>query len=176
MLETREPSLPVLIPEDVVRTRVQELGQQISADYQGRDLLLVSILRGSGVRVADLMRQLAVPFEATYPGFSGYGSRGSTSGEARITFDTPSPVEGRHLLVCDGAVISGLTLTYVVDWFRLRGAASVHSCALPVKPQLKVNLAVDYAGFRIGDEFAVGYGISHGGRYAGLPHVGLLAA
>lgn len=161
----------VLVPEHRLQQRVTELASQISDDYRGKELTLVCTLGGSVVFVADLMRRLSVPFTCTFLHTSSYSD--ATGGEVRIVLDTLEPIQGRDLIVFEGAVVTGLTLGYVVDWLQLRRPASLCCCALIVKRKtLKVDLPLRYVGFEIDEGYAVGYGIAHQGRFRGLPYIG----
>jgi hypoxanthine phosphoribosyltransferase len=160
----------VLVSEERLRGRVAELARQISADYAGRQPTLVCTLAGSVVFVADLMRQLTVPSVLTFLHTASYGAGGG--GEVRIVLDSAEPIEGRDVIVFEGAVVSGVTLKYVIDWLRLRRPSSLRCCALVVKrSSLTVDVGVEYVGFELNEGFAVGYGIAHGGRFRGLPYL-----
>jgi hypoxanthine phosphoribosyltransferase len=162
--------LPVLIAEDRLQQRIAEIARQISADYAGREVTLVCTLAGSVIFVADLIRQLTIPAACTFLHTATYGT--PASGEVRIVLDTSDPLEGRHLIVFEGAVVTGSTLKYVMDWLQLRRPASLRCCALIVKRQsLKVDVPVEYVGFELNEGFAVGYGIAHRGRFRGLPYI-----
>ena len=165
------PTLPVLVAEDRLQERVTELAHEINADYTGREVLLICTLAGSVVLVADLMRRLTVPFSCAFLHTASYGP--DAAAEVRIALDTTEPIEGRHVIVFEGAVVSGLTLKYVTEWLRLRRPASLRCCALVVKKKsLRVDLSIEYVGFELNEGFAVGYGIAHGGRFRGLPYLG----
>jgi len=162
---------PVLVSEERLQRRVTELAAQINREYAGREITLICTLAGSVVFVADLMRQLTVPFVCTFLHTSSYGPGGSS--EVRVVLDTAEPIEGRHVIVFEGAVVSGLTLKYVVDWLHVRRPASLRCCALVVKRNsLKVDMPVEYVGFELNEGFAVGYGIADRGRFRGLRYLG----
>lgn len=163
------PDLPPLVSEADIQARVAELACQINADYAGKSLTIVCTLAGSVVFVADLMRQLTVPFVCTFLHSVNYAS----TGEVRIVLDTVEPLEGRDVIVFEGVVVSGVTLKYLADWLALRRPASLKCCALVVKrPSLTVDVQVDYVGFEIDRGYAVGYGIADRGRFRGLRYLG----
>jgi hypoxanthine phosphoribosyltransferase len=157
---THQPK--IIVAEEQLAARVRQLGAQISRDYAGRELDVVCLINGASTFNADLVRHIGVPIRQHYLGFSPY-SKGNPSGEVRVTLDVAEPLQGRHVLVVEGIVISGRTPAYVMEMLKLRGPASIEMCALGIKPKtLSVNFAIRYAGFELGPEFAVGYGIGHG--------------
>jgi hypoxanthine phosphoribosyltransferase len=152
----------ILVSEAQLKSRVRELGTRISQDYDGRELDVVCLINGASTFNADLVRHIDVPIRQHYLGFSSY-SKGNSSGEVRVTLDVAEPLHGRHVLVVEGIVISGRTPAYVMEMLKLRGPASIEMCALGFKPMtLSAKFAIRYAGFELGPEFAVGYGIGHG--------------
>ncbi|MEX2153545.1 MAG: phosphoribosyltransferase family protein [Gemmatimonadaceae bacterium] len=160
----------VLIDEKRINARVQEMAQAISRDFDGKHLEVICTLGGSITFTADLVRHLTVLTTQHYLGFQSYGGQGK-SGEVRVTLDVASPLEGKHLLLVEGAVISGRTPRYVIEMLRLRSPASVALCTLVLKPKaLAVELPLKYVGFELGDEVAAGYGMGHGPERA-LPYV-----
>ena len=157
---TRHPK--VIVTEERLVARVRELASQITSDYAGRELDVVCLINGASTFNADLVRHIGVPIRQHYLGFSAY-STGNSSGEVRVTLDVAEPLHGRHVLVVEGIVISGRTPAFIMAMLKLRGPASLEMCALGIKPKtLAVNFAIRYAGFELGPEFAVGYGIGHG--------------
>ncbi|MCC6728229.1 MAG: hypoxanthine phosphoribosyltransferase [Chthonomonadales bacterium] len=159
-----------------IERRVAELGREISAHYAGRSLVVVGVLTGAVVFVADLMRQISVPMELDFVATSSYGRATRTSGEVRLLKDLSHPVLGRHLLLVEDIVDTGLTLHYLVQTFGARQPASVATCALLDKPARRAQpVTLDYRGFEIDDHFVVGYGLDHAGLYRNLPYVGMLA-
>jgi hypoxanthine phosphoribosyltransferase len=165
----------VLVAADDLQRRVAELAEQISADYAGRDLLLIGVLKGAVFFVSDLMRQLTVPVEVDFMAVASYGSATRSSGVVRILKDLDAAIEGRDVLIVEDIVDSGLTLQYLLRNLQGRGPASLEVCALLVKPtRRKVELSTRYIGFEIPDEFAIGYGLDHAERYRNLPYVAAL--
>lgn len=159
-----------------IERRVAELGRQISARYAGRSLVVVGVLTGAVVFVADLVRQISVPMELDFVATSSYGRATRTSGEVRLLKDLSHPVLGKHLLLVEDIVDTGLTLHYLVQTFAARQPASVATCALLDKPARRAQAVdLDYRGFEIDDHFVVGYGLDHAGLYRNLPYVGMLA-
>ena len=166
----------ILTPEEIAQ-RVSELGEQISRDYAGKDLLLVGILKGCMVFLADLVRELTIPSSVDFVAVSSYGADTKTSGVVRILKDLDESVESMHVLVIEDIVDTGLTLrlSYLLENLRSRRAASVKVCTLLDKPaRRRVDVPVDYRGFTVEDQFVVGYGLDYQGKYRGLPYIGLL--
>jgi tRNA(Ile)-lysidine synthase len=166
----------VLISEDEIATRLCELAALIDADYAGRDLLLVGVLKGAVMVMADLARALHSPAEMDWMAVSSYGSGTKSSGVVRILKDLDKDISGRDVLIVEDIVDSGLTLSWLVANLRSRGPASVEICTLLRKPaSAKVEVEVKYVGFDIDPEFVIGYGLDYGERYRNLPFVGTLA-
>ena len=164
-----------LVDSEDLRRRVSELGEMISADYQGRDLFLVGVLKGAVLFLADLMRSITVPCEIDFMAVSSYGSQTDSSGVVRIVKDLDEPIEGRHVLIVEDIIDSGLTLKYLMRNLKARGPASLEVCALLTKPErLKVDLSPRYVGFEIPNRFAVGYGLDHAQRHRNLQYVAAL--
>lgn len=164
-----------LIPEVKLRARVRELAQQISHDYQNHELTMVCTLKGSFIFFADLIRGIDLDMTCEFLGLSSYGNQMVSSGEVKVTLDLNEPIEGRHVLVVEDIVDTGLTLSYILQTLRARKPASLRSCALLMKPDcLKTDIEVDYVGFKIGREFVVGYGIDHAQKFRGLPYIGFV--
>ena len=166
----------VLITADQLQARVGELAAQIDADYAGRDLLLVGVLKGAVMVMADLARAMRLPVEMDWMAVSSYGSGTKSSGVVRILKDLDADITGRHVLVVEDVVDSGLTLSWLVGNLRSRAPASLAVCAMLRKPAA-ARMAVDvaYTGFDIGDEFVVGYGLDYAQRYRNLSLIGTLA-
>jgi hypoxanthine phosphoribosyltransferase len=165
-----------LVEEDRLAERVRELGREISADYQGRELFLVGVLKGAVFFVADLMRQLEVPCAIDFMAVASYGSSTDSSGVVRILKDLDASIEGRDVLIVEDIVDSGLTLNYLLRTLKARNPASLEVCALLTKPERrKVELPIRYVGFEIPNEFAIGYGLDHAESYRNLPYVAALA-
>lgn len=165
-----------LVSRQDLQRRVAELGAEISRDYAGRELVMVGILKGAVLFLADLMRSVDLPCEIDFMAVSSYGSATDSSGVVRILKDLDAPIEGRDVLIVEDIVDSGLTLQYLMRNLRARGPASLEVCALLTKPErLRVDLSPRYLGFEIPNRFAVGYGLDHAQRYRNLDHVAALA-
>jgi hypoxanthine phosphoribosyltransferase len=161
-------------PEDLAG-RVRQLGSEISADYAGRDLFLIGVLKGAVFFLADLMRSIEVPCEVDFMAVASYGSSTDSSGVVRILKDLDATIEGREVLIVEDIVDSGLTLSYLLRTLRARDPASLEVCALLTKPERrKVELPIRYVGFEIPNNFVVGYGLDHAERYRNLPYVAVL--
>jgi hypoxanthine phosphoribosyltransferase len=166
----------ILIDEDALRTRVAELGEEVSADYQGRDLLLIGVLKGAVFFMADLMRHITVPCEVDFMAISSYGDSTDSSGIVRILKDLDINIEGRDVLVVEDIIDSGLTLSYLMRNLESREPASLEVCALMTKPaRREIDVPVRYVGFEIPNRFVVGYGLDFGERYRNLPYVAVLS-
>ena len=166
----------VLVDEDALRTRIAELGEEISSDYAGRDLLLIGVLKGAVFFMADLMRQLAVPCEVDFMAISSYGAATDSSGVVRILKDLDINIRGRDVLVVEDIIDSGLTLSYLVRNLAAREPASLEVCALLTKPERReMEVPVRYVGFEIPNRFVIGYGLDFGERYRNLPYVAVLS-
>jgi hypoxanthine phosphoribosyltransferase len=165
----------VLIDEDRLKARVLELGEEISTDYAGRDLLLVGVLKGAVFFMADLMRTLTIPCEIDFMAISSYGAQTDSSGVVRILKDLDINIEGRHVLVVEDIIDSGLTLSYLIRNLEAREPASLEVCALMTKPDRReIEIPVRYIGFEIPNRFVIGYGLDFAERYRNLPYVGVL--
>ena len=165
----------VLVQRDALAERVRELGEEISHDYAGRDLLLVCVLKGAVFFLSDLMRHLEIPCQVDFMAIASYGSDTDTSGVVRILKDLDAPIEGREVMVVEDIVDSGLTLSYLLRTLRARDPASLEVCALLTKPERrKVELPIRYVGFEIPDRFVIGYGLDYGERFRNLPYVAVL--
>jgi hypoxanthine phosphoribosyltransferase len=173
----RDPAIgEILVQPDDLRRKVADLGAAISNDYADRDLLLVGVLKGAVFFLSDLMRSITVPCEVDFMAVASYGSATDSSGVVRILKDLDASIEGRHVLIVEDIVDSGLTLQYLLRNLRARGPASVEVCALLTKPERrKIELEARYVGFEIPDRFAIGYGLDHAERYRNLPFVAALA-
>jgi hypoxanthine phosphoribosyltransferase len=165
----------VLVQPDELAHRVRELGERISADYAGRDLILVGVLKGAVFFLSDLMREIDVPCEVDFMAVTSYGSSTDSSGVVRILKDLDASIEGREVLLVEDIVDSGLTLSYLLRTLKAREPASLEVCALLTKPERrKVELPIRYVGFEIPNRFAIGYGLDHAERYRNLPYVAAL--
>jgi hypoxanthine phosphoribosyltransferase len=165
----------ILVQEDDLARRVRELGEEISRDYQSRDLFLVGVLKGAVFFLSDLMRHMTVPCEIDFMAVSSYGSSTDSSGIVRILKDLDAPIEGREVLIVEDIVDSGLTLSYLLRTLQARNPASLEVCALLTKPERrKVDLPIRYVGFEIPNRFVIGYGLDHAERFRNLPFVAVL--
>jgi hypoxanthine phosphoribosyltransferase len=165
----------ILIDEETLAARVAELGVEVSADYQGRDLLLIGVLKGAVFFMADLMRHLTVPCEVDFMAISSYGASTDSSGIVRILKDLDINIEGRDVLVVEDIIDSGLTLSYLMRNLESREPTSLEVCALLTKPaRREIDVPVRYVGFEIPNKFVVGYGLDFAERYRNLPYVGVL--
>jgi hypoxanthine phosphoribosyltransferase len=165
----------VLIDEDRLRQRVAELGEEISADYEGRDLLLIGVLKGAVFFMADLMRHLTVPCEVDFMAISSYGAATDSSGVVRILKDLDINIDGREVLVVEDIIDSGLTLSYLMRNLEAREPVSLEVCALMTKPgRREIDVPVRYVGFEIPNRFVIGYGLDFAERYRNLPYVAVL--
>ncbi len=165
----------VLITEPEIHAMLRSLGQQISQDYEGRDLLLVGVLKGAFMLMADLSRYISLPVEMDFMAVASYGAATKTSGVVRILKDLDHDIEGRHVLLVEDIVDSGLTLNYLLKNLHGRRPASLEVCALLKKTGIqRVDIDVRYCGFEIPPEFVVGYGLDFAERYRNLPYIGTL--
>jgi len=165
----------VLIPATAIEKRVKELADQISKDYEGSEPVLVGILKGAVIFMADLVRAIRIPVQMDFMRAASYGSETRSSGTVRITKDVELPVEGRPVIIIEDIVDSGLTLAYVKELLKDRGAASLKICALIDKPERRVrDVPVDYCGFNVPEGFLVGYGLDCNEEYRNLPEICVL--
>jgi hypoxanthine phosphoribosyltransferase len=173
--EDRAQQVKILIPEVRLQQRVQEIAHEINHDYHDKEVVCVCVLKGSFIFFSDLIRHIDLPMSCEFLGVSSYGNKMVSSGEVKVTLDINDPLEGKHVIVVEDIVDSGLTLTYIMNALRARKPASIKSCSLLLKPDsLKTSIEVDYIGFKIGPEFVVGYGVDFAGKYRGLPYIGYL--
>ena len=165
----------VLIEEERLQTRIRELGRELSSDYEGRELLLVGVLKGAVFFMADLMRSISVPCEIDFMAISSYGASTDSSGVVRILKDLDINIENRHVLVVEDIIDSGLTLSYLLRNLESREPATLEICALLTKPSRReTDVPVKYVGFEIPNKFVIGYGLDFAERYRNLPYVGVL--
>ncbi|MBS7531771.1 hypoxanthine phosphoribosyltransferase [Hazenella sp. IB182353] len=164
-----------LISEAQIAEKVAELGKVISADYKGLDPLCIGVLKGAVPFMADFIRKMDVPLEMDFMAVSSYGASTKSSGVVRILKDLDTSIEGRHVLIVEDIIDTGLTLSYLVDLLKGRNAASVKIVTLLDKPAGRtVELKPDYFGFTIPDAFVVGYGLDYAEKYRNLPYIGIL--
>jgi len=166
----------ILVESDALQARIGELGEEISRDYAGRDLLLICVLKGAVFFLSDLMRQIEVPCEVDFMAVASYGSSTESSGVVRILKDLDAAIEGRDVLIVEDIVDSGLTLSYLLRTLKARDPATLEVCALLTKPDRReVDTPVRYVGFEIPNRFAIGYGLDHAERFRNLPFVAALS-
>jgi hypoxanthine phosphoribosyltransferase len=165
----------ILISEEQIRIKVQELGMQITRDYRGKNLLLLGTLKGAVPFIADLARAIDLPLELDYMAVASYGNSTQSSGIVRILKDLEGPINQKHVLVVEDIIDSGLTLHYLVDLIKGRNPLSLRLCSLLNKERERIrDVEIDYLGFTIPDKFVVGYGLDYAQRYRNLPYIGVL--
>ncbi len=165
----------ILLTAEQVAVRVAELGAQLAADYAGRDPVLVSVLKGSIIFLSDLVRSMPVPLSVDLMEVSSYGASTESSGQVRILKDLSGSIEGRHLLLVEDIIDTGLTLNYLLRYLHDKGPATIRICCLLDKPARRLTpIEIDYRGFTIPDRFVVGYGLDYAERYRNLPYIGVL--
>jgi hypoxanthine phosphoribosyltransferase len=165
----------ILLTGDQVQNRVAELGAQLAAEYEGRDPVLVSVLKGSIIFLADLVRAMPIPLSIDLMEVSSYGASTESSGQVRILKDLSTPIEGREVILVEDIIDTGLTLNYLLRYLHDKGPASIRICCLLDKPARRLApIEIDYRGFTIADRFVIGYGLDYGERYRNLPYIGVL--
>jgi hypoxanthine phosphoribosyltransferase len=165
----------VLFSAEAIAQRIREMGHDITRDYKGKELLVVGILKGSFVFMSDLVRAIDLPLRVDFLGLSSYGNDTETSGVVKITSDLGSPIEGKHLLIVEDIIDTGLTMHYLLDFLRTRNPASIQICALLEKPEnARTRIDIAYRGFVIPNQFVVGYGLDAAGLYRNLPYIGVV--
>jgi len=165
----------ILITPEEIQARVAELGRQISADYDGRDLLLIAVLKGSVLFLGDLMRHITIPHAIDFMAISSYGRSTETTGVVRILKDLDDPIDGRNVLIVEDIVDTGRTMDYLLRILRARQPASLRVCTLLNKPSRReIEVPLDYIGFDIPNKFVVGYGLDFGEIYRNLPFIAVL--
>ena len=163
----------VLLSEEEVNARIREMGEQISKDYAGKSIHLICILKGASFFMCELAKRITVPVSIDFMSLSSYGSDTQSSGNVKIKKDIEEPLEDRHVLVIEDIVDTGRTLKFLLELLKDRGAADVKLCALLDKPDRRVvDIEADYTGFKIPDEFVVGYGLDYDQRHRNLPYIG----
>lgn len=164
-----------LVSSAKIQARIAELGQEISKAYHGKELTVICVLKGSFIFCADLVRAISVPVKCEFISCSSYGNAKTSSGEVKLALDISTPLDGKHVLIVEDIVDSGLTLKYIRELFAVRNPASIACAALLQKPDaLKVDVKVEHVGFKIGNEFVVGYGLDYAQNYRELPFIGVL--
>lgn len=165
----------VLLSTEALAKRVKEIGAEITADYAGKEILMIGVLRGAVLFMADLARAIEVPVAIDFMAVSSYGSGTNSSGVVRILKDLDEDVAGKHVLVVEDIIDSGLTLNYLLENLKSRKPASIKLCTLLNKPERrKVQVKIDYNGFDVPDYFVVGYGLDYAEKYRNLPFIGIL--
>jgi hypoxanthine phosphoribosyltransferase len=165
----------VLISHEQIREKTKELGRRIAQDYQSKNPLLICVLKGGLMFLADLMREIHMPLEIDFMAVSSYGDATESSGVVRILMDLDRNIEGRHVLIVEDIIDTGRTLNYIIENLHTRDPASIKVCTLLNKPARRVlDIPLDYVGFEIPDRFVIGYGLDYGEIYRNLPYVGVL--
>lgn len=165
----------VLYSEEQISQKVKELGERLTADFEGKNPLVICVLKGAFIFMSDLVKEIKTPLEIDFMAVSSYGQSTVSSGVVRILKDLDTTVENRDVLIVEDIIDSGLTLSYLIDVLNHRNAKSVTVCTLFDKPaRRKVDLAPDYKGYTLPDEFVVGYGLDYAEKYRNLPFIGIL--
>lgn len=165
----------VLLTEEQIVKRVKEIGNEISNDYKGKDLLIVGILKGSVMFASELIKNVTIPTEIDFMAVSSYGNSSETTGVVRILKDLDHSIEGKDIIIVEDIIDSGVTLDYLLKYLKARKANSIEIVTLLTKPaRRKVDINVKYCGFEVPDEFLVGYGLDYAEKYRNLPYVGIL--
>ena len=171
----REDVKEILFDENQLAEKVKELGSRISKDYKGKDLLVVGVLKGSVLFAADLIKNITIPCEIDFMAVASYGNSTETSGVVRILKDLDHSIEGKHVLLVEDIVDSGITLSYLLKYLKARRAESIEIVSLLNKPERRTaDLEVKYIGFEVPNEFIVGYGIDYAEKYRNLPYIAIL--
>ena len=168
--------LSVLVTEEELKATVKRLGKELTQEYQGKDVIVVGILRGAALFMTDLIREMDCYLEIDFMDVSSYGDATESTGEVRIIKDLDSTVEGKEILIVEDIIDTGRTLKYLVDLLKVRNAKSIKICSLLDKPSRRImsDLIVDYVGVEVPDEFVVGYGLDYKQKYRNLPYIGVL--
>ncbi len=174
--EFRNDNIDVMYSAAEISSRIKELGAQLTAEYAGKELVLVGILKGSCVFLADLMREIDLPLMIDFMAVSSYKDGTVSSGDVEILKDLTNPIRDKHVLIVEDIVDTGLTLTRLIEMLGTRGATSIKIASFLDKPEPRINkaLVVDYKGFEIPNKFVVGYGLDAAGRYRNLPFIGVV--
>ena len=175
MIESATVTLAVLITKEEIEKRLRELAEQLSAEYAGRELLVVGILKGSWIFLADLVRLMTIPVTIDFMMVASYGASTKSSGVVKIVLDLKSSLENRDVLLVEDILDSGLTLKYIIDSLKLRKPRSLKVAVLMDKPdRRRADIKADYVGFKVPDKFVVGYGADYAERYRNLPYIGYI--
>jgi len=174
--EFTNPNLEILFSAEQIRERVDELGREIAADYAGKELVLVGVLKGSCVFLADLMRAIDLPLSIDFMSVSSYKDGTTSTGDIEILKDLSNPIRDKHVVVVEDIVDTGLTLSRLLEILESRGAATIRLASFLDKPEprIKKELKIDYTGFVVPNKFVVGYGLDAAGRYRNLPFIGVI--
>lgn len=165
----------ILIEEKILQAKVAELGAKVTEDYRGKDLLIVCVLKGAVIFTSDLIRKIDLPLDIDFMAISSYGANTKSSGVVRILKDLDMSIEGKHVLIVEDIIDSGLTLAYMIENLKSRGPASVEICTiLDKKERRTIELDIKYTGFVVPDEFVVGYGLDYAEKYRNLPYIAVL--
>ncbi len=165
----------VMLDEQQVDRRIQEIGEEISRDYEGRSVHLVCVLKGGTFFMCELAKRITIPVSIDFMSVSSYGNETESSGVVKIVKDLDEPLKDKHVIVVEDIIDSGRTLSYLLNILKERGPASLSLCTLLDKPERRVvDVAVDYTGFEIPDEFVVGYGLDYAQKYRNLPYIGVV--
>lgn len=171
----REHIKEILLDEKKIREKIKELGKNISMDYEGKDLVLIGVLKGSVMFMSDLLKEITIPCSMDFMAVSSYGNSTTSSGVVRILKDLDFEIEGKDVLVVEDIIDSGITLKYLMEYLKGRKASSLEIVCLLDKPERrKVDIEVKYIGFSVPDEFLVGYGLDYAEKYRNLPYIGIL--
>lgn len=165
----------ILIHEEELQKKIKEIAQEITKDYEGKDLTLICVLKGAVMFMSDLSKDINLSLEMDFMAVSSYGDQTTSSGVVKIIKDLDDSIEGKNILIVEDIIDSGLTLNYLVDILKSRGPESIRICTLLDKPEgRKVDMKVDYTGFTIPDKFVVGFGLDYAEKYRNLPFIGVL--
>jgi len=165
----------ILLTEQEIQKKISELAKKITEDYAGKKLVLVGVLKGSFIFMADLVRAIELPLSLDFMAVSSYGNRTTTTGAVEITKDLGADIEGCDVLIVEDILDSGVTLNYLINYLEVRNPASIRICTLLDKPERrKVEVFAHYKGFEVPDEFVVGYGLDYAEKYRNLPYIGVL--
>ena len=165
----------IILSESELQEKVSKLGEQISKDYEGKDLMLVGVLKGSVIFMADLLKKITIPCTMDFMAVSSYGNSTTTSGVVRILKDLDFEIEGKHVLIVEDIIDSGITLRYLMEYLKGRKPASLEiACLLSKAERRKVEIPARYIGFDVPDYFLVGYGLDYAEKYRNLPYIGIL--
>jgi hypoxanthine phosphoribosyltransferase len=168
-------NVEMLFTAEQIASRVKELGAAIARDYQGKDLVMVCVLKGASLFVADLIRAVELPLAIDFIGLSSYGESTESSGVVKITSDLTKPIQGKHVVIVEDIIDTGLTMRYMLDNLETRHPASIKICSLLQKPsRARTRIPIEYLGFTVPDLFVIGYGLDVAERYRNLPFIGVM--